>query len=76
MSQPRLLLETLNSQKEWTAGLELLQAQPRIARWSLYVYLAELEDAGFVRFRYRGSTRQREYEITSRGRAALLRDDL
>lgn len=81
-SKPRLLLETLASHEGWHAGLELVAFEPKIRRGTMYVYLAQLEDSGFVRSRYRQGDydprvgRRREYEITSRGRAALLRDDL
>lgn len=63
-------------------GLELVRkSNGLVSRASVYVYLNRLEEAGFVRsFEVGkdpwGELTVRAWEITSTGRAALLRDDL
>ena len=84
MSKERVTLELLQ-QRDWAGGLDLVKSSAgRLGRGSIYVHLMRLEDQGFVRARYLDNVdpenpdapRRREYQITSRGRAALLRDDL
>lgn len=80
-SRKRKILRALAARENWTYGLELVRDGAG-DRGTIYVQLQELEEAGFVRSREeklldeRLGARRRIYEITSRGRAALLRDDL
>jgi hypothetical protein len=80
----RQILEALNKDGGWMSGLELVSSDPEIKRGVVYVHLMKLEDCGFVLRRPRveklppefAGLKRYEYQITSRGRAALLRDDL
>lgn len=75
-SPPRILLELLSTdENSWLVGLEMVKRGA--SRFGLYVHLLRLEEAGFVRSRpLQPDSPRREYQITSTGRAALLRDDL
>ena len=86
MTPARKALELL-SNANWMFGLAMVkQSNGLLKRATVYVHLLRLEKAGFVRSRYVDERtqgpfdsdvpRRREYQITSRGRAALLRDDL
>lgn len=86
ISPARKVLELL-SHADWMFGLEMVkQSNGLLKRATVYVHLLRLENAGLVRSRYvdertggpldLDAPRRREYQITSRGRAALLRDDL
>lgn len=79
----RSILQLL-SRAEWMIGPDMLkQAGGQLKRATIYIYLLRLEQAGFVRSRYvdfanseATGPRRREYQITSTGRAAMLRDDI
>lgn len=82
----RALLEGLVS-GEWLTGRQLSRADRKRIPLSplIYMHLAELEDHHCVLSRplkydkmaeLFGEPNRREYQITSIGRAALLRDDL
>lgn len=83
MNATRSILQLL-SRGEWMIGPDLLkQSSGQLKRATIYLYLLRLEEAGFVRSRYvdfanpaATGPRRREYQITSVGRAAMLRDDL
>jgi DNA-binding PadR family transcriptional regulator len=85
MSSIRQILELLQD-GGWSRGLDLVKhSNGGVWRASVYVHLATLEDSGFVVSRYRHlpdaefsqtNARMREYQITGRGREALLREDL
>jgi len=86
MTKEREILDRLRD-GYWHRGLELVKASEaeggKLGRVTIYVHLARLEEAGFVLSRYEDAPvdpnigiARREYSITSRGRAALLRDDL
>lgn len=79
MTTARVILELLGS-GERLRGLEIVKRSAgRVGRNGVYVHLNRLEEAGFVRSFYLANgpePRPRVYEITSVGRAALLRDDL
>lgn len=72
----RVILELLTAHDGWSLGLDLVKASDgRLQRGTIYVFLSELEDAHCVLARPVDDGR-REYQITSAGRAALLRDDV
>lgn len=81
MTAARRILELLST-GERLRGLELVKrSNNELWRSTVYVRLNQLEEAGFVRSFYEGEPdpewpKPRFYEITSRGRAALVRDDL
>lgn len=73
----RVCLELLNVATEPVGGLSLVrESGARLARGTIYVLLTSLEDDGYVRSFQPASGERRFYEITSAGRAALLRSDL
>lgn len=82
MTAARTILELLSAGGRM-GGLALVKTSDgRLKRGVIYVRLGELEDAGYVRSFAESETDprigipRRAYEITSAGRAALLRDDL
>lgn len=78
-TQPRRILTALakSHDKAWVSRDQVLRQDPAIIRTVVGVWLTQLETEGFVRSRSIGLDKQCcNYQITSRGRAALLRDDL
>lgn len=77
-SASRVILELLATREgSWTLGLDMIRASAgRLYRGSIYVHLLQLEDAHYVLARGPRFDGRFEYQITSTGRAALLRDDL
>jgi DNA-binding PadR family transcriptional regulator len=81
MAEPsplRVILELLAAREgSWTLGLDMVRASDgRLSRGTIYVHLLQLEDAHHVLARGPRFDGRFEYQITSTGRAALLRDDL
>ena len=80
-SLARLTLEALATREDgaWGPMTPLIKRHRLVGR-SVFVELIRLEASGFVRSRaaerWTRQGRKEEYQITSEGRAALLRDDL
>lgn len=67
----RRILEHLVQAVERVYGLDLVKAKVA-SRFSLYVHLAWLEEAGFVEGEEERVTLRRSYKITDKGRAVLF----
>lgn len=85
MSVKKVILDVLNDAGKALRGRVVVdESDGKVGRASVYVHLSSLEEAGLVRSRYEDGKgegasspepRAREYEITSKGRAARLRGD-
>jgi len=80
MTPARECLELLAANDgAWLFGLDMVKRSRGLKRGTVYVHLGELEDAGYVRSKpgdIAHGLERRVYQLTSSGRAALLRDDL
>jgi DNA-binding PadR family transcriptional regulator len=67
----RRILEHLARATKRVYGLDLINAKVA-SRYSLYVHMAWLEEAGYIEGVEERVTLRRSYKITDKGRAVLL----